>query len=265
MDADGQHPADHIPHSWPLLRPIPTLWCLACRCSGPKFRSNDCTVESSAWALRDSKFWAPESAIRCSGSGFIRRNRSSALSTRPVARAASISIPKWRCAWFGPAFRRSTCLRLAAISPKSEGGISHFRYLRDNLKLIWLHLRLVGQAALAVATNPPSQNRSLNPMRVSLNLSLSVTHLRNLHSQHVSPDASSPHLRHGCRSRSRGTRIEFQSRCRARDFCSRERPVGSRRRSILERAVRGTRQDKPIATRGSRSAAISRSAKNPWC
>ncbi|HTO05067.1 MAG TPA: glycosyltransferase family 2 protein [Opitutus sp.] len=28
---------------------------------------------------------------------------------------------------------------------KSEGGISHFRYLRDNLKLIWLHTRLLSQ------------------------------------------------------------------------------------------------------------------------
>jgi hypothetical protein len=28
---------------------------------------------------------------------------------------------------------------------KSEGGVSHFHYLRDNLKLIWLHTRLLSQ------------------------------------------------------------------------------------------------------------------------
>jgi hypothetical protein len=28
---------------------------------------------------------------------------------------------------------------------KGEGGVSHFSYLRDNLKLIWLHTRLLAQ------------------------------------------------------------------------------------------------------------------------
>jgi hypothetical protein len=28
---------------------------------------------------------------------------------------------------------------------RSEGGVSHFHYVRDNLKLIWLHTRLLPQ------------------------------------------------------------------------------------------------------------------------
>jgi hypothetical protein len=28
---------------------------------------------------------------------------------------------------------------------KAEGGVSHFHYVRDNLKLIWLHTRLLSQ------------------------------------------------------------------------------------------------------------------------
>jgi hypothetical protein len=31
---------------------------------------------------------------------------------------------------------------------KGEGGVSHFNYLRDNLKLIWLHTRLLSQLLL---------------------------------------------------------------------------------------------------------------------
>ena len=31
---------------------------------------------------------------------------------------------------------------------KDEGGVSHFNYLRDNLKLIWLHTRLIVQLLL---------------------------------------------------------------------------------------------------------------------
>ena len=31
---------------------------------------------------------------------------------------------------------------------KGEGGVSHFNYLRDNLKLIWLHTRLLTQLLL---------------------------------------------------------------------------------------------------------------------
>jgi len=31
---------------------------------------------------------------------------------------------------------------------KADGGVSHFHYLRDNLKLIWLHTRLITQLVL---------------------------------------------------------------------------------------------------------------------
>jgi hypothetical protein len=31
---------------------------------------------------------------------------------------------------------------------RSEGGVSHFNYVRDNLKLVWLHTRLLSQLLL---------------------------------------------------------------------------------------------------------------------
>jgi len=46
-----------------------------------------------------------------------------------------------RLFWAGvPAVRRDARCRYFAAA---EGGVSHFRYVRDNLRLIWLHTRLI--------------------------------------------------------------------------------------------------------------------------
>jgi hypothetical protein len=49
-------------------------------------------------------------------------------------------------AWNGTPTRNvpATCRYLA----KSDGGVSHFHYLRDNLRMIWLHTRLITQLVL---------------------------------------------------------------------------------------------------------------------
>jgi hypothetical protein len=45
------------------------------------------------------------------------------------------------------------------LSP-AEGGISHFHYLRDNLRMIWLHTRLI--AALLLWRWPQVRRSRLN-------------------------------------------------------------------------------------------------------
>jgi hypothetical protein len=32
--------------------------------------------------------------------------------------------------------------------PRADGGISHFHYVRDNLRMVWLHARLLSELVL---------------------------------------------------------------------------------------------------------------------
>jgi glycosyltransferase involved in cell wall biosynthesis len=142
MDADGQHPADHIrrfmqasqaePKAMILGQPIFGAEAPLVRVQGRRL-SNWCTeIETGRAGIGDSLFGfrvypiAPLRAV-------MRR-------TRWMRRFDFDTEAAVRLCWQGvPPIRLPAPVRY--LRPE-EGGVSHFRYGRDNLLLSWMHLRL---------------------------------------------------------------------------------------------------------------------------
>ncbi len=143
MDADGQHPAASIAAFMAASRANPVAMILGrpvFEADAPRLRVNGRRI-SNWWAeletlgagIGDSLFGfrvypiAPLLAVM-RGTGWMRR-----FDFEPEAAV--------RLSWRGvPAVNLAAPVRY--LTP-AEGGVSHFRYLRDNLLLTGMHMRLV--------------------------------------------------------------------------------------------------------------------------
>ncbi len=143
LDADGQHPEDRIAEFMAASRAAPAALILgqpifgpeapAVRLYGRKLSVGLVHFETLGRVVADPLFGfrvyplAPLVAALNSTTGARRYDFDPEVAVRLVwAGCPVINIP-------------ATCRYLA----KSEGGISHFHYLRDNLRMIWLHTRLI--------------------------------------------------------------------------------------------------------------------------
>jgi len=148
MDSDGQHPADLIPAFMAASRAAPGAMILGqpmFDASAPWMRvqgrrlSNACAEVETLWAgIGDTLF------------GFR---------VYPIAPLAALMR---RHAWMrGFDFDPEAAVRLcwAGVRPirldapvryfrRDEGGVSHFQYLRDNVLLVSMHLRLLAAGLL---------------------------------------------------------------------------------------------------------------------
>lgn len=143
MDSDGQHPAAMIPRFMELSQKHPA----ACICGVPKFGPDApfervkgrfagnffATLETLGTGPEDSLFgfrlYPVEPALRVMES--IRSGRRFDFDT----------VLAVRLAWEGvPFINVSTPV---SYPSREEGGVSHFRYLRDNLVLAAAHARLM--------------------------------------------------------------------------------------------------------------------------
>jgi glycosyltransferase involved in cell wall biosynthesis len=143
MDADGQHPAAFIPAFMKLSadhpkaaifgRPIFDAAAPAIRVSGRKISNFWANLETLGWGIDDSLFGmrlypAKDLFAVLTSTRFARR-----FDFDPEAAV--------RLAWRGvPIINLPTPVRYPA---KEEGGISQFRYLRDNILLTSMHFRLL--------------------------------------------------------------------------------------------------------------------------
>ena len=166
MDADGQHPADHIARFMHLSARAPEAMVLGAPRFGddaPGLRvrgrllSNWCArLETGDAGIGDSLFGfrvypiAPLRAI-------MRRTRwMRGFDFDPEAAV--------RLAWAGvPPIRLAAPVRY--LRPE-QGGVSHFRYGRDNLWLFWMHLRL-GVSALTLHLPVVLRLRSCCPRKTT--------------------------------------------------------------------------------------------------
>lgn len=142
MDADGQHPAASItefldksarhPEAAVFGRPIFDSSAPAIRVNGRKISNFWTNLETLGWGIDDSLFGmrlypARELVEELEATTFARR-----FDFDP-----EVAV---RLAWRGvPIINVPTPVRYPS---KEEGGISQFRYLRDNVLLTWMHLRL---------------------------------------------------------------------------------------------------------------------------
>jgi len=143
MDADGQHPAATIPDFMALSQAHPEAMILGVPVfdeSAPRLRVAGRRV-SNWWANLET-LWA---GIGDSLFGLrvypIAELRAVMEATRWMRRFDFDPEAAVRLVWRGvPVINQSAPVK---YFPREEGGVSHFRYLRDNALLTWMHLRLM--------------------------------------------------------------------------------------------------------------------------
>lgn len=142
MDGDGQHPAESIPRFAELAEahggaavfgsPVFGPEAPALRIQGRKISNSWAVLETLGWGLGDSLF-----GMRAYPLAALLRAFASTAWARRFDFDPEIAV---RLAWDGVPIRvLPTPVRY--LSP-DEGGVSQFRYLRDNILLTWMHIRL---------------------------------------------------------------------------------------------------------------------------
>ena len=143
MDADGQHPAALIPDFMAASKAAPDAFILGVPvfdASAPRLRVIGRRV-SNGWANLET-LWAGVGDSLC---GFrvypIMALRAIMERNRWMRRFDFDPEAAVRLCWQGvrPLTRPAPIRYLS----REEGGVSHFRYLRDNLLLTWMHARLL--------------------------------------------------------------------------------------------------------------------------
>lgn len=143
MDADGQHPATKVSEFFQLSsrhpeaaifgRPIFDASAPAIRVNGRKLSNFWANLETLGWGIDDSLF-----GMRLYPAQALLEVMESTSFARRFDFDPEVAV---RLAWKGvPIINLPTPVRYPS---KEEGGISQFRYLRDNVLLTWMHARLV--------------------------------------------------------------------------------------------------------------------------
>jgi glycosyltransferase involved in cell wall biosynthesis len=142
MDADGQHPADFIPeflsrsaaHPEAAVfgRPVFDSSAPAIRVAGRKISNFWANLETLGWGVDDSLF-----GMRVYPALDLLAVLESTKFARRFDFDPEVAV---RLCWRGvPVINVPTPVRYPS---KEEGGISQFRYVRDNVLLTGMHLRL---------------------------------------------------------------------------------------------------------------------------
>ena len=148
LDADGQHPVDHIrpfmaasvarPEALVLGRPVFGPEVPLERLHGRKLSVGLARLEILGAGIDDPLF-----GFRVYPAAPLQRALASTRRARGFDFDPEVAV---RMFWAGvPTVNLPAPCRYFS---KGEGGVSHFNYLRDNLKLIWLHTRLLTQLLL---------------------------------------------------------------------------------------------------------------------
>lgn len=143
MDADGQHPAWQIPTFLKLSaahpeaavfgRPVFDSSAPAIRVNGRKISNFWTHLETLGWGVDDSLF-----GMRLYPAEDLLAVMESTRYARRFDFDPEVAV---RLAWRGvPILNLPTPVRYPS---KEEGGVSQFRYLRDNTLLTWMHFRLL--------------------------------------------------------------------------------------------------------------------------
>ncbi|MGK0186235.1 MAG: glycosyltransferase involved in cell wall biosynthesis [Verrucomicrobiales bacterium] len=143
MDADGQHPANRIgdmiaqaircPQALVLGEPVFDHSAPSVRVKGRRISNWWANVETLWWGIHDSLFGFRVYPV----DGLLHVMRS----TRWARRFDFDAETAVRLCWRGlPVVNVAVPVRY--LGPE-EGGVSQFRYLRDNVLLTWMHARLM--------------------------------------------------------------------------------------------------------------------------
>lgn len=142
MDSDGQHPADHIqrfmeagqanPEALVLGVPVFDASAPALRVNGRKISNWWANLETGWWGIHDSLFGMRLYPIAPLQEVFTKTTFARRFDFDP-----EVAV---RLCWHGvPVINLKTPVRYLTAE---EGGVSQFRYLRDNTLLTGMHIRL---------------------------------------------------------------------------------------------------------------------------
>jgi glycosyltransferase involved in cell wall biosynthesis len=143
MDADGQHPAAAIarflnigrqhPEAMVLGSPVFDETAPALRVGGRKISNFWANFETLGWGINDSLF-----GMRLYPAAELLAVMESTRFARRFDFDPEVAV---RLVWRGvPAINLPTPVRYLS---RDEGGVSQFRYIRDNTLLTWMHTRLL--------------------------------------------------------------------------------------------------------------------------
>ncbi|MBL9187748.1 MAG: glycosyltransferase family 2 protein [Opitutaceae bacterium] len=148
LDADGQHPVDHIAPFMAASQAEPAALVLGRPVFGPevpleRLHGRKLSVGLARFEILGSGIDDPLFGFRVYPAAALRDALASTRRARGFDFDPEVAV---RMFWAGvPTVNLPAPCRYFA---KAEGGVSHFNYLRDNLKLVWLHTRLIVQLLL---------------------------------------------------------------------------------------------------------------------
>lgn len=143
MDADHQHPAEAIadfmqtsartPEAMILGEPVFDASAPALRVQGRKISNAFANLETLRWGIHDSLF-----GMRVYPISQLIQVMEATHWARRFDFETEVAV---KLAWQGvPVINLATPVRYLS---KQEGGVSQFRYVRDNTLLTWMHIRLL--------------------------------------------------------------------------------------------------------------------------
>lgn len=148
LDADGQHPTDAIPQFMAASQAQPEALVLGKPVFGPevpreRLYGRQLSV-GLVWFETFSKDIAdPLFGFRVYPAAPLQRALAETRAARRFDFDPEIAV---RLYWAGvPTLNIPANCRYFS---KAEGGVSHFNYLRDNARMVWLHTRLIAQLLL---------------------------------------------------------------------------------------------------------------------
>ena len=148
MDSDGQHPADHITRFMAASQAAPDALVLGRPIFGPevpleRLHGRKLSVALARLEILGAGIDDPLFGFRVYPAAALQRVFAATRRARGFDFDPEAAV---RLVWAGvPTVNLPAPCRYLA---RSEGGVSHFHYGRDNLKLIWLHTRLLSQLFL---------------------------------------------------------------------------------------------------------------------
>ncbi|MFA6959888.1 MAG: glycosyltransferase family 2 protein [Opitutaceae bacterium] len=149
MDSDGQHPATHIEPFMAASQANPAALVLGLPVFGPEVPFERLQGRKLSVGLvhfetfSDTLIGDPLFGFRVYPTAALRDALAQTRAARGFDFDPEIAV---RMVWAGvPTLNIPAPCRYLA---KADGGVSHFHYLRDNVKMVWLHTRLIAQLLL---------------------------------------------------------------------------------------------------------------------
>lgn len=148
LDADGQHPVDHIRPFMAASQAEPAALVLGKPVFGPevpleRLHGRKLSVGLARFEILGGGIDDPLFGFRVYPADALQRALAATRRARGFDFDPEVAV---RMFWAGvPTVNIPAPCRYFS---KDEGGVSHFNYLRDNLKLVWLHTRLITQLLL---------------------------------------------------------------------------------------------------------------------